>query len=87
MGIFLSGVGEGGMLSKLDAQKKRTEFFVTLSAFFHLFAADIGGDFLIPLENIPRVNLVFHVVKHSVITVGKDCAALRLEFFDVVDHD
>jgi hypothetical protein len=64
------------MLSKLDAQKKRTEFFVTLSAFFHLFAADIGGDFLVSLENIPCVNLVLNIVEHSIIAVGKYCTAL-----------
>lgn len=42
---------------------------------------------LISLENIPRINLVLHVVEYSIIAVGKDCAALRLEFFDVIDHD
>ena len=58
--------------------------FIYLSNLFH--HAFLQGS-LISLENIPCIYLVLHVVEYSIITVGKDCAALRLEFFDVIDHD
>ena len=60
-----------------------------LSGLFEELVVVVGEPilFLVPLENIPRVNLVFHVVKHVIITVGEDCAALRLEFFKVVDNN
>ena len=40
----------------------------------------------VPPENIPRINLILHVIKARVITVGDDGVALALELIQIVDY-
>ena len=46
---------------------------------FHIFS-------LIPPKNIPSINLLLHIIQHTVIAVGYDGMALRLESGEVVHH-
>ena len=41
---------------------------------------------VIPVEDVPGIDLVLHVVQQVVIAVGKDAAAEPFELGEVVDH-
>ena len=40
---------------------------------------------LIPLKNIPRINLLLHVVQHGVVAVGYDAVGEAFELGEVID--
>ena len=45
-----------------------------------------SSELLIPLKNIPRINLLLHIVQGRVISIGYDSLALLLENFEVIDY-
>ena len=42
--------------------------------------------YLVPPENIPRINLFLHIIQTSIIPVGNDGMALALESIQVIHH-
>ena len=69
----------------LGMTKRRGDNFgmtVILFLFFILY----GIFSSVPPENIPRINLLFHIVEARFVAVGDDHVATALELLQVVDH-